>query len=336
MPPPTPAHPSPRKHVFVGKKSAHKAAKPAQGFDYPSTKVGTSGPVTVYYQTTLGGSGQALAQQLLGTVQADYDRTWSAFGLTSATAVNLLLADLGGGGTGQGGAYHYGCQGTDLYCDASYGDQATAALFVAELAEVAMALAGKGWDCGASAGEGLSRLVAEVFYPGTLDAYATAPAWLDGSRPDWVDATDPTDGSAESTGCAVLALFWALSQGASLSQVCQAPGSTVAAALAGVGLSAAAFLAAVAQRWPAGSPSGVTTDNPWSGNGGGGGGGGGGDVQVILHIPALDLPCTLTMPTAARAARIDTGALLQLLLQLLHLLLGGQGGPAPPPSVVRR
>ncbi len=76
----------------------------------------------------------------------------------------------------------------------------------AEIVEVFSAAQGGDWDCGASNGEGLSRVLATELYPAELDGYTTAADWLDGGRPDDVNQTNPTDQDAVSNGCAVLFL----------------------------------------------------------------------------------------------------------------------------------
>jgi len=82
-------------------------------------------------------------------------------------------------------------------------------LMIAELVEVFEALQGAGWDCGASNGEGLSRILATELYPAALDGFTTATDWLDTpDRPDFVNQTDPSDTNFVSTGCAVLFLNW--------------------------------------------------------------------------------------------------------------------------------
>jgi hypothetical protein len=65
---------------------------------------------------------------------------------------------------------------------------------IAEEVEVFSAVQNKGWNCGASNGEGLSRVLAESLYPGVLDDYSTAAAWLDTpDRPDWISNNNNTD-----------------------------------------------------------------------------------------------------------------------------------------------
>lgn len=79
-------------------------------------------------------------------------------------------------------------------------------LTVAEADEVMMAARGTGWNCGASHGEGLSRVLATERYPAELNGYASAANWLDGGRPDWVNNTESTDRDYVSIGCSTLFL----------------------------------------------------------------------------------------------------------------------------------
>jgi len=79
-------------------------------------------------------------------------------------------------------------------------------LNVAEADEVMMAAQNKGWSCGVSAGEGLSRVLAAERYPAALGRFATAAQWLDSNRSDWVTNTEQTDRNKVSIGCATLFL----------------------------------------------------------------------------------------------------------------------------------
>jgi len=182
------------------------------GFDYPSTQVGQTAHVSVLAANALGPSGVQLAQRVLQGVEQDYLRLQSLFGAIQTPAMTVIVAPLSAGHDGSGGAYHHACSDPVFYCDADLtpgGEATTLALFVAEAVEVFEAIQGLGWDCGASNGEGLSRVLAEALHPGVLDGYETASVWLDGSRTDWVDITNPTDRSADrmaalsssSTGC---------------------------------------------------------------------------------------------------------------------------------------
>jgi hypothetical protein len=102
---------------------------------------------------------------------------------------------------GTGGADHGGCDfttGNAIEVDASFGAPSRViASFEAELSECAM----NGNLCGYSTGEALSRWCAAVVSSNALSDFATAPAWAQAGMPNWVDQTEQTDQSANSTGC---------------------------------------------------------------------------------------------------------------------------------------
>jgi len=247
-----------------------QAQATAAAFDYPSTLVGTAGSVTVYYATSLGTQGQALAQSVLGFVTGSYGDMVEWFG-TPGGAVNVIIAPLSGHNDGTGGAYHYGCDfasGGTLYLDATFNLGANAtnvelALYVAELSEAFMGAQGAGWGCGYSNGEGLSRFAATLDTPpGSFPSWGiTGPSWVSGGYPDWVTTTEQTDRNPVSTGCAVLYIYWMLSQGFSKEQVTQAGGAALAdnyKTLTGKDTAYADLKAAVQAHT-------VTSDNPWGG-----------------------------------------------------------------------
>jgi hypothetical protein len=254
-------------------KTPVRAATPTgahKGFDYPMTSVGSAGGVEVAYDARIGNAVQQLAEACLAEVAHDAAKLWSFFQGVTPVPSKFLIAPLSNQHDGSGGAYHYGCAATDLYCDADLvnpnGQQRTSALFCAELSEVGQATQGKGWDCGASHGEGLSRFHAELIYPGALDDYASFPSWLDGGRNNWVDRTDPTDQNYDSTGCATGFLFWLLSLGYSPEQITAAAAPTLAGVysiLTGKKTAWADFSTACQANWPKGRASNVQTDNPW-------------------------------------------------------------------------
>ncbi len=248
------------------------AAHHAGGFDFPTTRIGTTpdGMVTVYYDPSLGAPGTALAQQVLASgskVYADCQR----FFATPGKPVNVVLAALNGRTDGSAGAYHYGCNfdsGGTLYCDVAFGNLSrTIGLIAAELTESFMGAQGKGWDCGGSNGEALSRVLAEALSggpSGALADYATGPAWDQAGRPDWVDASEPTDQDAVSTGCGVVYMYWMVSKGYTLDQLTQAgcPDGTLASnysALTNSATAWSAFSAAVATL-----REGISSDNPFN------------------------------------------------------------------------
>ncbi|HXA46724.1 MAG TPA: hypothetical protein VNW52_03765 [Burkholderiaceae bacterium] len=237
-------------------------------FDYPATLVGTSGNMTVYYDSSLGTKCLALAQEFLRVANRPYQDMETFFGVAGG-AVKVIIAPLSGNNDGSGGAYHYGCDftsGGTLYLDATFASTGVdplnleVALYVAELSECFMGAQGKGWGCGYSNGEGLSRFLAEEETPwGTLDAFATAAAWVANGYPDWVTHTELTDRNAVSTGCAILYIYWMRSNGYSIAQITQAAGSTLLANYTALTGKSTAYqdLVAAAKRVS------VTSDNPF-------------------------------------------------------------------------
>jgi len=206
--------------------------------DYPATQVGVAGNITVMYDPALGPQGLSIAQQLLAVANREYLDMQVFFGIKGG-AVTVVVAPLSGHNDGSGGAYHYGCDftsGGTLYLDATFASTSVnplnleIALYVAELSESFMGPQGRGWGCGFSNGEGLSRFLAEEETPwGTLNAFTTGPAWAAAGFPDWVSTTESTDRNAVSTGCAIVYIYWMRSRGFTIEQIVQAGGATLAA-----------------------------------------------------------------------------------------------------------
>jgi hypothetical protein len=215
-----------------------QASADGLGFAYPATQVGATGNITVYYDPALGPPGLSLAQQFLSAALGPYNDMESFFG-TSGGQCNVIIAPLSGNNDGSGGAFHYGCDfssGGALYLDATFANNGVnplnleVGLYVAELSECFMGLQNRGWGCGFSNGEGLSRFCAEYETPlDTLDAFATGPAWAQAGFPDWVTNTEQTDRNGISTGCAIVYIYWMRSLGFSVPQIVQAGGATLAA-----------------------------------------------------------------------------------------------------------
>jgi hypothetical protein len=259
-----------------GKRRPRTAKEIAQakatGLDYPATKVGVVGNVTVSYDSALGAKGLSLAKQMLNAVAGPYNDMQTFFGITGGT-VTVLIAPLSGNNDGSGGAYHYGCDFTSggvLYLDATFANTTVnpldleVGLYVAELSESFMGPQNLGWGCGYSNGEALSRFCAEQETPaGTLDDFATGPAWDQAGRPDWVSTTEQTDQDAVSTGCGVVYIYWMRSLGFTIPQIVQAGGATLAdnyQTLTGKTSAYQDLLAAVQNL-------SITSDNPFDGNG---------------------------------------------------------------------
>jgi hypothetical protein len=253
----------------------------AQGlFDFPVVAVGAttwSGaddkPVSVWVDPVLGQPGLDLAGQVLAALDPLMGQIDAWFGLCGMGG-NVVVAALDGALDGSTGAYHYGCSfgsgqegGGDWYVDYDADvPELVVGLAVAEIVESYMGLQSKGWDCGGSGGEALSRVLAEHASggpDGALLAYASGPSY-DGT--DWISQDQGTDGDYPSIGCGVLYLYWMLAMGYALDEIVQAgcPDGTLASNYAAVtGLDASTafpnFTAALAA---AGGP---TSDNPFGG-----------------------------------------------------------------------
>ncbi len=243
------------------------------GFDYPVTLRGSTPHFNVYYDPALP-AGAAVADGILATCERDFGTMQWYFGGIAPPALpfNIVIAPLDPSGRGYGGAYHYGCSAVDLYLDAKtvpiLDIDYTRFLLIAEAVEVFSAAQGAGWNCGASNGEGLSRVLAADTYPAQLDGYTTAGIWLDApGRPDYVNVTDPTDRNAVSTGCAVLFLnYLRYQEDFTWPEIVAAAGATLQQTYQHLTKQADAFtpFKNLLQRfYPTGRSSGLTTDNPF-------------------------------------------------------------------------
>jgi hypothetical protein len=76
--------------------------------------------------------------------------------------------------------------------------------------------------CGESTGEALSRWCAAVIGNNALADFATAPQWVSDGMPDFVNKTENTDQSADSTGCGMAFLSWMINQGHGLEKIAPA------------------------------------------------------------------------------------------------------------------
>ena len=222
---------------------------------------------TFSYSRTLGAEGPAVAQQLAARAEQDFTTLQGYFGGITPASLPFQIRIT----PGNSGASHMSCLGTQLSIgarSAPAGDPAFInSLVVAEEDEVFMATFGRGWDCGASNGEGLSRVLANDLYPGAEPAgFVSAPVWLDQGRPDFVNTTDPTDTNYVSIGCSVLFLNWLRFQlGHTWQAIIAAGAPTLAQTYTNLGEAGdgwARFRDLMQQRFPQ-SPSGLTSDNPF-------------------------------------------------------------------------
>jgi len=127
-----------------------------------------------------------------------------------------------------------------------------------------MANFGFGWDCGASPGESLSRVLANDLYKGVEPAdFISSNVWLNlNPRPNFVDQADPTD-----TNCSVLFLNWLrfeLNHG--WAEVVASGGATLADTYRGLTAENTGwsdFSAVIDASFPVGKTYRLKTDNPF-------------------------------------------------------------------------
>jgi hypothetical protein len=158
----------------------------------------------VRYEEHLGKKGEALASGVLEMCEADFMTVKGWFGgiVPNRLPFRCFVAH------GQFGAFHATCADTELHLAAF--DEKNVELVemvnMAEVVEVFSAHQKAGWNCGASNGEGLSRVLAAELHPSQLDGFATAAAWLNSKRHNFIDRNEDTDLNPVSTGCAALFL----------------------------------------------------------------------------------------------------------------------------------
>jgi len=219
----------------------------------------------------LGPQGQQIADALLQTCEQDYATLQGYFGgITPASLPFQIIVTSGGDG-----ASHATCQATALSIGARSGPlEFMRSLVIAEEDEVFEANFAHGWDCGASNGEGLSRVLANDMVPGVEpQGFVSPPVWLDEAsdsgiqREDWINKTDPTDVNYFSIGCSVLFLNWLRFQlNYTWAQIIAAGAPTLAGTyqnLTGQNNGFDQFMALINQKFPPGTPSGLTKDNPF-------------------------------------------------------------------------
>jgi hypothetical protein len=232
-----------------------------------TTHAGATAHFDVSYLTSLGPKGAALAKAILQNCERDYTTLQKMFGNVTPGRLPFVVqitAD-------STGASHSSCLGTDI----AVGGKSAAnvdfirSLLVAEVDEVFMANFGKGWDCGASNGEGLSRVLANDIYKGVEPRnFISSDVWLSlNPRPNYVDHTEPTDTDYSSIGCSVLFLNWLrFQQKHPWADIIAAGSGTLAGAyknLTGKSTAWADFEAIINAHFPAGKKYNTGTDNPF-------------------------------------------------------------------------
>jgi hypothetical protein len=285
------------------KKPAH-AAPAWPSYKGTSQFVGTSpsGRVTVYVDPSLGQSALKNAQDLVNDADRVVTSNDGIFGSTGGN-VSVIVFALGGATDGTGGADHMACDyttGNAIEVDAAYGNSSrVSALFEAELSECSM----NGNLCGESTGEALSRWCAAVVSHNALSDFATAPQWAQDGMPDWVDQTDNTDQSADSTGCGMAFLSWLMSLGHALGKIAPemvvlGDSGTLAQLYANLTSDAASNAWSKFQAAIQSVPNGVTSDDPF---------GAFTAAAIPAQIPAQLAPGPAAAQAAGRASRAAGG-----------------------------
>jgi hypothetical protein len=236
----------------------------------------SSGHINVSYLPGVGQFGPHIAAICHQNAEEDREALARLFDI-ELPDFNIIVAPLSHFLDGSGGAFHRTCKSGEIYCDAVVTPRlqplVTCALAVAEMVEVCEAVQGAGWDCGATNGEGLSRVLATALryptYKGILDnQFAVAHHWLDSFRPDYVNGTIHNDTEPLSNGCAVLFLNYLHDKlGYSWASICQSPAPNLAGTyqrLTGDHNDPfPQFKSLLDSMYPPGLPCNLTTDNPW-------------------------------------------------------------------------
>jgi len=256
----------PRFHVLVLRDKEIRPDQVAAGVGAQLDVLeGSTAHFRVSYDNSLGAQGKALADAVLQTCESDYTYLQNVFGGITPGGLPFNIRII----PGSNGASHAGCADTTLSCQAFDGNNSDLVrmLVVAEADEVFEAAQGAGWNCGASNGEGLSRILATERYPAQLDGFASGSSWLDGGRPDFVNTTEGTDTDYVSIGCATLFINYMCHQvGFFLDEVVQAGGATLAGThenLTGSSDALDPFRWILQRRFPIGTPSNLADDNPF-------------------------------------------------------------------------
>src|SRR5438045_4770155 len=279
----------------VAAAGAGLAAPAWPSYTGTSQLVGTSpsGRVTVFVDPSLGQPALQNARDLLNEADRVITANDNIFGTTGG-AVSVIVFALGGATDGSGGADHMGCDyvnGNAIEVDASFGNSSrVSALFEAELSECSM----NGNLCGESTGEALSRWCSAVIANNALADFATAPQWVADGMPDFVNKTENTDPSADSTGYDLAFFSWMISQGHGLEKIAPAMVN-----LGDSGTLARLFATltgdSASNAWPKfqdavkNLPGGIKNDDPF---------GGLSKPPQLANLPAAMLPAGRTHTTA--------------------------------------
>lgn len=255
-------------HHRVTARRGHEAATlPGMHHKTKVTQAGNTAHFHVSYLTSLGKKGTDLAHAILQNCERDYDTLSQIFGNLTPEGLPFIVQVTGD----DTGASHSSCMGTDISVGGKSGGKVDfiRSLLVAEADEVFMANFGHGWNCGASNGEGLSRVLANDIYQGVEPGdFISSDVWLSlDPRPNYVDHTEATDTDYNSIGCSVLFLNWLRFQlNHQWSDIVGAGGSTLARTyhkLTGKSTAWHDFVTLINAHFPPGQQYNTGTDNPF-------------------------------------------------------------------------
>ena len=260
------AAPATSQHRRVTIHRAHPNAAMGMHARSKLTHAGATAHFDVWYLTSMRQKGATLAQAILANCERDYATLTQIFGGITPGRLPFVVQIT----PGATGASHSSCLGTDIQVGGKSGTNVDfiRSLLVAEADEVFMANFGHGWDCGASNGEGLSRVLANDVYRGVEPAgFISSNSWLDSARQDFIDETYPSDTDYPSIGCSVLFLNWLRFQlNHSWAEIVAAGAGTLAGTyrnLTGQATAWQDFSAVIDSHWPAGRTYKLKTDNPF-------------------------------------------------------------------------
>jgi hypothetical protein len=249
-------------------RTAHAAQlAPRTRLRAESTQAGSTPNFVVQFDSNAP-NGAALAAGVLANCERDYATLQGWFNNIGVSSLPFHVTIQ----AGNNGASHKNCGSTDIECDAFNGTDSNlvSAVLVAEVTEVLESNQGGGWDCGASNGEALSRVLAAEIYPNELStqgiSFATGSNWLGSSRPNWVDQTEGSDTEFVSIGCGTLFInYLCYQRDIGLKAIVVAGGSTLEKGfekLTGNNGAFGPFSRLLARFFP-GTQSNIANDNPF-------------------------------------------------------------------------
>ena len=185
-------------HILLGYSNDDAAAGAGRGPSPPTpagtyTTQGTTDHFVVMYDDALAAStGPEFSDAILASCEEDYGSIRGQFAGIEPPNLPLVVKVIPPPGS-IFGASHRNCATTEITVYVRQVSQAPIAL-AAEVVEVFSAAQDQGWDCAASNGEALSRVLSNELHPDAERWFVTADLWLKSERRNVVDWTDPKAG----------------------------------------------------------------------------------------------------------------------------------------------